>query len=801
MSEPVDVTGPERSGPSAPPERSEPSAPAPLGRARFSRQAAEKRANVRRWGDTLTLPGLREQRRGTGLRGLVPAAAGLVPSRRGEKVPVLYQTERADCGPTCLAMVLAFLGVEADVAAVRRRLVGGQGGVSARALLQTARHFGALGRGVRVGVGGLGRLRPGSILFWNFNHFVVLERVTATHVHLVDPAVGRRRLTLEEVADAFTGVALEFEAPLLDGEPVRRRGTGGRNPGVAQSSWRYLKLFVARDRRWATLVLASFLLIVFNFATPFASSYVVAHVGGGGPGQALVILCSAIVGCATFALLQILRGLALVALQALADRRVTLGVFGHLLSLPYDYFTRRNPGDLGMRVRTSTSVRQVLTNAALSGIFDGALVLFYLVLLLVVDLPFALLSIALAAVTVAVLVVFWKRQRYLSAEELEHQSIAEGALLELLDGLQTIKACGLEDTAHDRWSHAVVDEINYQGRSRRNQVIGSAMSATVQFFAPLAVLALGCYRISTGSDSLSSVVGFTSLAVGMFVPLASLVQSALQVAGLGAALSRLTDILGTEPEERPADARPLEDVSGPVEVRDVSFSYPGANAPVLSEVDVRFEGGTFTAVLGRSGSGKSTLASVIAGLQDPATGSVLLSGVPLAEIDRVSLRRSISYISQDARLFAGTIRENITFALPGAPLDDVIEAAKLARIHDDIMALPARYNTQLGPGGLGLSGGQRQRIALARGLVRKPQLLVLDEATSALDSATEKAIFDGLAAFDRTLIVIAHRLSVLESADQVVVVEAGRVVAKGAYQDLVAGSPLMRTLVAAHGER
>jgi ABC-type bacteriocin/lantibiotic exporter with double-glycine peptidase domain len=684
-----------------------------------------------------------------------------------------------------------------DITDVRRRLVGGLGGVSARALLQSARHFGALGRGVRVGVGGLGRLRPGSILFWNFNHFVVLEQATSTHVFIVDPAVGRRRLKLSEVADAFTGVALEFEAPLVERAPVRRR-----RPGVAQSSWRYLSLFVTRDRRWISLVVASFLLIVFNFATPFATSYVVGNAAeGSGPGQAIVILVSAIVGCVSFALLQILRGLSLVALQSLADRRVTLGVFGHLLSLPYDYFTRRNPGDLGMRVRTSTSVRQVLTNAALSGIFDGALVLFYLTLLLMVDLQFALLSMGLAAVMVAVLVLFWRKQRYLSAEELEHQSIAEGDLLELLDGLQTIKACGLEDTAHDRWSHTVVDEINYRGRSRRNQVIGTAMSATIQFFAPLAVLALGCHRIATGSDSLSAVVGFTTLAVGMFMPLANLVQSALQVAGLGASLARLTDILGTEPEERPADARDLEDVSGPVEVREVSFSYTGSNTPVLSEVDARFEGGTFTAVLGRSGSGKSTLASVIAGLQIPSSGSVFLSGVPMAEIDRVSLRRSISYISQDARLFAGTIRENITFAQPGAPLDDVIQAAKSACVHEEIMALPMRYNTQLGPGGLGMSGGQRQRIALARGLIRKPQLLVLDEATSALDSATEKAIFDGLAAFDQTLIVIAHRLSVLEAADQVIVVDAGRIAAQGTYEDLVAESPIMRTLIAGHGEQ
>ncbi|MEU6541019.1 peptidase domain-containing ABC transporter [Streptomyces sp. NPDC047000] len=748
-------------------------------------------------GDALTLPGLLTGQRQGRLRRLIAAVPGVAPGRRGHRVPVFYQTESADCGPTCLAMVLAFLGIDVDIATVRRRLDGGQTGVSAQALLRAARHFGALGRGVRVGVGGLGRLKSGSILFWNFNHFVVLEQATATHAYIVDPAVGRRRFRLGELADVFTGVALEFEAPLVDGRaPVHRRG-----PGVAQSSWQYLRLFVTRDRRWTRLAVASFLLIVFNFATPFAASYVVARTGTGNrSGQAAVILCLALAAGVSFALLHMVRGLALLALQSIADRRVTLGVFGHLLSLPYEYFTKRNPGDLAMRVRTSSAVRQVLTGAALSTLFDGTLVLVYLVLLLVVDVQFALLCMALAAVMVAVLLLFWKRQRSLSAAELERQSVSEGALLELLDGLQTIKACGLEDTAHDRWSQSLIDEINQRGVSRRNQVIGSAMSATIQFLAPLVVLDLGYFKMSSGAASLSSVVGFTSLAAGMFVPLASLVQSALQVGGLGATLARLTDILGAEPEERPTDSVQPDDVSGPVEVRNVSFAYAGDSGPALSQIDVRFEGGTLTAVLGRSGSGKSTLASVIAGLQTPNSGSVLIGGIPMAQLDRVLLRRSISYVAQDSRLFAGTVRENITYAQPGTSLEEVQQAARLACVHDDIMALPMRYETLLGPGGLGLSGGQRQRIALARGLVRKPRLLILDEATSALDSATEQAIFRGLSASDRTLIVVAHRLSVLETADQVIVVEAGKVLAHGRYEDLLSGSPYLRTLMTGHGE-
>jgi len=764
----------------------------PSGHARFSRQAADHRAASRQLGRPLALPRLVNQGRADAVVSLLARLCSVVLRRWERRIPMYFQTESADCGPTCVEMLLAHFGIDVDRAVLRAQLDGGQAGVSARRLLQVVRGFGVVGRGVRVGAAGLRDLRRGSILFWNFSHFVLLDRVTSTHVHIVDPALGRRRLTLADFGDAFTGVALEFEPPFLeDGRHRVRRSY------LAHSPWRFIRHFLVPDRRWIGLAAASLLLIVFNFATPYAVTAVVSSAGSGARPSRLVVY--AMIGVSAglaFGLLQMVRGLALISLQSLADRRVTLGVFGHLLSLPYDYFTRRNPGDLAMRVRTSTAVRQVLTAATLSGIFDGVLVLIYMCVLLVVDLEFALMSVAIALVMVIVLVVFWRRQRYLAADALEKQSLAEGALMELLDGVQTIKACGLEDAVHERWSHSVIEEINYRNRSRRSQLIGSVAGTTIQFVAPLLILELGLARLADGTASLSAVVGFTSLAVGMFAPLSSLVQNALQVAGLGATLSRLTDVLDTAPEARPAEVGQTYATSGLLQVSGVSYTHPGTRVPALQDVEVSFAPRRFTAIVGRSGSGKSTLASIIAGLVIPQAGTVNLDGVPLDRIDRVSLRQSISYISQDSRLFAGTIRENISYAAPGASMDRVIAAARAAQIDDHIAAMPMRYDTLLGPAGLGLSGGQRQRIALARALIRDPELLILDEATSALDSSTEKAIFSDLVA-NRTLIVIAHRLTVLDAADQIVVLDDGHVVDHGRYAELLGRSEKFRQLVAA----
>ncbi|MFB8169959.1 peptidase domain-containing ABC transporter [Kitasatospora purpeofusca] len=743
----------------------------PTGSSRFTRQALNHHTSARRSGNPLLLPRLRDLRpSGPGPGDWRSAVRRLTVRRR--RLPVRYQNERSDCGPTALAIVLAHHGIDPDLASLRRQLDTSRNGVSARALLEAARGRGLTGRGVRLPADALHRLATGSILFWNFSHFVVLERVTARHLHIVDPLFGRRRLTLADAADAFTGVALEFERPLT--APAGPRYTARHR--LAQSPWRFLAFFVTGGRKLSALIGASLLLLLLNLATPLATAFVVEHAVVGEEPPHLTAL-TALAGACVLAVgtLQLLRGLTLVSMQALADKRVTLGVLSHLLSLPYEYFTRRTPGDLGLRVRTSTAVRQILTGSTVSAIVDGTMVLVYLSLLLLADLRFAALAIGLALLQVLVMVAFWRRQRYLAADAVEQQALAESGLMEILDGLQTLKASGLEDIACERWSRSLVDEINARSRSRQNQAVGSALSVTLQFLAPLAVLLTGCALIAADETTLSAVVGYTALAVGVFTPLANLIQNALQVAGLGAQLARLADVLDHRPEDREHGPTPDVDVSGTIEVRGLSFGYPGSPTPALTDIDLTVPAGSFTVVAGRSGSGKSTLASVLAGLQDPDAGEVLIDGVPISSLDRVALRRSLSYVSQESRIFAGTIWDNIAYAAPSAGKEQVVAAARAARIHEDISRLPMKYGTLLGPGGLGLSGGQRQRIALARALLRDPKLLILDEATSALDPATEAEVFAGLAGSGRTLVVIAHRLSALRAADQVITVESGRI--------------------------
>jgi ATP-binding cassette subfamily B protein len=709
---------------------------------------------------------------------------------------VQLQSQASDCGPVSLMMALRHHGIRVSLERLRHDTGCGRDGVSARSLLAAARAHGLPGRGVRTSLEGLRSLPSGSILFWKFNHFVVLERATRQYVHIVDPAYGRRRLRTEDVGRLFTGVAVEFDAPL-------RSVSRSSSAGAPRSPWRHLAYFFPRSKKWLSLTAASLAVLVFGLLAPLSSAYVVDHHGLGGELTPVQAGSAVALSALSFFLLQLVRGTVILGLQTVAEKRVTLGVFNRLLALPYGFFARRAPGDLALRVRTSTSVRNVLTASVLSAAFDGVLIGCYLAAFFLVEPQVALWVSLLAVAQIGLLLLAWRPQVYLAADELECQAHSSSALNELLEGMGTVKAGGLDEVMGGRWTHSLMEEINAGTRRRRHFTLFSSLVASVQFMAPLLVLVTSAFKVSAGQLGLGEMTAFTSLSMGVFSPLTNLVQAGFQVAALKAPLTRLDDILDAEPDEPERTAKSRFDTEADLAVRGVRFQYPGATTPALTDINLTISAGRFVAFLGASGCGKSTLAMILSGLYRPSAGQVLIGGKAFDTIDRASLRRSISFVNQDARIFAGSIRDNITMgaAAEDGNTCDYVRAATIAQIHDEIAAMPMGYETLLGSGGSGLSGGQCQRIALARALVRRPRILILDEATSALDRMTEKKVISSIRKLDCTLLFITHRLAAATDADEICVISDGKIVQRDSHGRLGAQTGLYRDLMAASGIR
>jgi ABC-type bacteriocin/lantibiotic exporter with double-glycine peptidase domain len=696
--------------------------------------------------------------------------------RRSGRVPYVQQLEAADCGAACLAMVMAYHGhaVTLDHA---RTAAGVGRGTDALSILRGAEQLGLRGRGVRLGLDDLRYLPPGTILHWDFNHFVVLDRVRRDVIEIVDPAYGRRAIPIDRFGKHFTGVALAFE-PSEAFTPT---------PASRSKIWRYLvQLLAQRSLIWRVLV-TSVALRVVALALPLLTAMVVDRVVPRGDHDLLFVVGMGMAAVLGFHLLSsVIRAHLLIELRTKLDTKMTLGFVAHLLSLPYAFFTRRSAGDLLLRVASNTQIRDMLTSALLSTLLDGTLAIGYLVLMVLLSPTMALVTVCAAVLQILVLLASRHRYARLTAQDLESQARAHSYLVQMLVGIETVKIAGAEDRALERWTNLYVDELNVALSRSRLMAIVDALNSLIQIGAPLVLLGVGSMLTLDGKLTLGTMLAMSALAIGFLVPLSTLLESALRLQMLGSYVERIDDVLATESEQNRSGVVMPPRLTGAIVVKGVSFKY-GPNAPlVVRDVSLEIAPGSTVAIVGRSGSGKSTLAALLLGLHRPSEGHIVYDGYDLAELDHKRLRQQLGMVPQAPFIFSGSIRQNIALTDPSLSFERVVEAARRARIDDDIREMAMAYETIVADGGSTLSGGQRQRLALARALVHDPAVLLLDEATSSLDATTERAVMDNLRELRSTRIVIAHRLSTIMRADQIVVMEDGRVVELGTHDALLA---------------
>jgi HlyB family type I secretion system ABC transporter len=697
---------------------------------------------------------------------------------RRPRVPVVHQLSAVECGAACLSMILSYHGRETSLSECRERLGIGRDGVTALTIAKAARALGLRVKAYSLQSPDFRFVTLPAIVHWEFNHFIVVEKWSPERFEIVNPSAGRLRLTAAEFDRGFTGVVLTFEPGVNFTQHSETR----------RSLWRnyLLKYVLQAPRLLIQIICASLLLQVLGLALPLFTKVLVDFVLPFSVENVLVLFG---LGMILFVLGQTVtsyvRSVLLIHLQARLDSRMMLDFFEHLLTLPFKFFQQRTSGDLLMRLGSNSVIREMLTSQTLSVFLDGSLVLLYLVIILTQSPLFALIVFLIGLFQVTLLVATGRRMHRLTQRDLIAQAQSQSYLVETLNRIETLKAAGAEDRAFDHWSNLFFNQLNISlQKNRLSALIDTGMTA-LRVFAPLVLLWVGAYRVLDGTMTLGTMLALNALAAAFLMPLSSLVSNGQRLQLVGSHLERVADVLDAKAEQELQTVSDAPKISGRIELRDVSFRYD-QNAPlVLEDISVSIKPGQKIAIVGRTGSGKSTLGKLLLGLYQPTSGEILYDGIALPELNYRSVRNQIGVVLQETGLFSGSIRENIAFNDSTLEFEQVIKAAKLAAIHDDIQKMPMSYETVVSEGSAGLAGGQCQRMALARALAHQPALLLLDEATSHLDVVTERQVDTNLSQLSCTRIVIAHRLSTIRNADWILVLDRGRIVEQGTHEDLL----------------
>lgn len=723
------------------------------------------------------------------------------PPRQGRRprVRALLSDTETECGAACLAMVLTYYGRSTSVAETAESCAIGRDGVSALTITRAAREYGL--DVTPLAVHDLDRLRHlqlPAVLYWSFNHFVVLERFDRRGAVVCDPARGRVHVARTELDRNFTGIVLT----MVPGDRFRERTAPDPAPG-----WRIARAILASGAvRWlfVRVFLASVVLMALGLVVPLTMGLVVDTVLPERLGSVLTVAAAAgvlLIGC--HGLMEYMRGVLLVELHRHVDQHLMSTFFSHLLRLPLSFFQTRATGDLLQRMDTNNEVRMALTEETLGGLLDSLLVVVYASFIVVASPVFGLVTIALGLIYVALVVVAARRLNALVIADLIRRAQLDGFCVEALRGVHSLKAAGNEQWALTRWNALFqAQQAAVVRRSRFVVVISAGMSA-ITYASPLVLLLVGATQVLAGRLTVGGMIGLLALSDQLLSPIARLAAAGQQLVTVSGHLRRLTSALDAIPEQAqvtagaPLSLRTAPELTGAIELQGVAFRHPGAQDWALQDIWLDIRPGTHVAVVGSSGSGKSTLLKIILGLHEPTAGRVLIDGMDLTGLDYPSLRRQCGVVTQETTVFHGTIRQNIALGDRSPSFDTVRRAAELADLDRDIAGMPMGYETLVSEGGATLSGGQRQRLALARALVHRPRILLLDEATSALDPLTQATVQRNLAGLQVTLVTVAHRLATIDRADTVVLLDRGRVVDIGAPSSLAESSAAYSRLLEA----
>jgi NHLM bacteriocin system ABC transporter peptidase/ATP-binding protein len=697
--------------------------------------------------------------------------------------PTVIQMEATECGAAALAIVLGYYGRFVPLEELRIACGVSRDGAKASSVIAAARSYGLIAKGFQMEAEMLAAVRKPVIIFWAFQHFMVLEgirkRFGKTRVSINDPGTGPRQIDWAEFDSGFTGVVLTFT-------PGPQFRTGGYRTGVAEA---ILARRQPSGRALPLVLIASLLLVVPGLVIPAFSKIFIDDILSGVSSGYLVPLLLAMVMTAV-----IVWWLTAVQRHYMLRIETRMGLtsgarfFRHLLRLPIEFLLNRQPAEVASRVASNDLVAEILSRDLALTAVNLVLVVFYAVLLIRYDVLLATIGVSMALLNVAVL--RWVARARTDATQALRADRGKlgGTTFNTIMLIESIKAAGAESDAFARWAGFLAKVVTTRQRLGVPTAIVTVVPPLITMTNTGLLLLVGGLRVADGGLTLGILVAFQILLGSLSSPFAQLTNLGERLQDITADLTRLRDV-EMYPEDRSFTAAHrdiLSRLTGSLEFVNVSFGYSPLAEPVVKDLSFIVTPGRRIALVGGSGSGKSTLGKLAAGLHVPRSGQILLDGIPRDEIPREVIASSVSYVDQDICLFEDTVRNNLALWDDSVSDDAVTQALRDAALYDEISQRPGGIYSMIDEGGRNFSGGQRQRLEIARALVSAPTLLILDEATSALDTDTERWVIDSLRRRGCACLIMAHRLSTVREADEIIVLRDGVAVERGRHPDLLA---------------
>ncbi len=701
------------------------------------------------------------------------------------RVPTVLQMESVECGAAALSIILGHFGKFVPLEKLRISCGVSRDGLKATNIIKAAKEFGLEAKGYSKSIEKLMQIKTPAIIFWNFNHFLVLEGFTKNKVYLSDPAQGRYTVSHKEFDESYTGVVLTFN-------PTENFEKGNEKRGLIPS----LALRIANSKMSIIYIIVASLLLVIpglvipSFLQVFIDKYLVNSYSGFVMPLLLIMVAVLLVNSALVYLQQYY----LLKLETKIALATSSKFLWHVFHLPIAFFTQRYSGEIGSRVSLNDKVAKLLSGDLANAALNVIVIIFYALLMFSYDVFLTSIGIFMATVNIVVLKLV-ARARKDGNRRLSNET---GKLLGIttsgISMIETLKASGRENDFFTHW-------IGYLAKVMNSQQELGWLTARLNIIPPLIsslttsiILGVGALKIMDGEMTLGALVAFSFLMGNFINPVNQLVAVGTMLHETESDMNRIDDVLNYETDnqfrEENVMASTVESsvknrLIGYFEMKNITFGYNPTMPALIENFSLNLKPGSRVALVGGSGSGKSTVAKIASGLYEPWTGEIFFDDIPKKNIPRHIINESLAVIDQDVLVFNGTISDNISFWSPMIPEKQIIQSAKDAAIHDVIASRIDAYESSVLEGGANFSGGQRQRIEIARALSSNPSILVMDEATSALDSTTEKLVMDNIKKRGCTCLIVAHRLSTIIDCDEIIVMELGRIVERGTHQELM----------------